>query len=387
MIKEDQEGKDLDFLPEAMVEEMLSKQKDVIGRIGGRIRNLSSIKEEARGILSDIGLLKNFTNIVRQKSYPTTVGTDGSNSRIMQLSMDTSAVAAVAVEGLIPPRENRIWEKPHHIVNLFLLEHSPYTVELLRYLMFSYELELASKAPHRVVMLDGSFTSVLVSIGQGLYTRNLGPTELKNEIESKILQTLNNFQMLLTSPRMDQIFVAIPKYTERREIITKLEDKGMNYPFLIGQDDKAFLTMVLHPQEFVGPVKLEEPKSPWHLTGVPEQNTDLKNKITQAMDELYVVYVKPSAIHPALRAEIPASVAMNEHRLLILLEALIEQTTIPGIFEPYPLYIADMFVKHVHGSLIELREAAISDMAKFKELNLPDFYLSLHDYRSEERFE
>jgi len=60
---------------------------------------------------------------------------------------------------------------------------------------------------------------------------------------------------------------------------------------------------------------------------------------------------------------------------------------IPGIFEPYPLYIADMFVKHTHGSLLELREAAISDMSRIDNLNLTDYFLSLHDYRSRSDFE
>jgi len=34
--------------------------------------------------------------------YPTTAGVDGTRTHIMQLAMDTLAVAAVAVEGLIP---------------------------------------------------------------------------------------------------------------------------------------------------------------------------------------------------------------------------------------------------------------------------------------------
>jgi len=379
--------RDLDFLPEAMVQEMLQKQKSVINKICDNLQKLNSIKTKAREILLNLGVIENFADIIRQKSYPTTVGVDGTRSRIMQLSMDTAAIAAVAVEGLVPPKEERIWPKPHHIIKIFQLEHSPHTDELLRGLMFSFELELACKPPHRVVMLDGSFTSILVATGQCLLYKDEGPEELRKEVESRIEQTLQNFYTVLTSPKIDQIFVAIPKYTERKEVIRLLKNEGMSDPILDKIDDRGFLTLCLKSQEFIRPLPLEKPQTPWHLTGVPEEYSNLKDSILEAMNNLYVTYIKPSPVHPALRAEIGSSVALDERRLFILLQALLEQTVIPGIFEPYPLYVADMFVKRVHGSLLELRESAISDMAKISRLNLNDFFLALHEYRSKGDFE
>jgi len=161
----------------------------------------------------------------------------------------------------------------------------------------------------------------------------------------------------------------------------------MTDPILDKIDDRGFLTLCLKSQEFIRPLPLEKPQTPWHLTGVPEEYSNLKDSILEAMNNLYVTYIKPSPVHPALRAEIGSSVALDERRLFILLQALLEQTVIPGIFEPYPLYVADMFVKRVHGSLLELRESAISDMAKISRLNLNDFFLALHEYRSKGDFE
>ena len=80
--------RDLDFLPEAMVEEMLSKQKEVIKRIGANLQKLSSLKAKVREALLNLGVIRDFADVVRQKSYPTTVGVDGTRSRIMQISMD-----------------------------------------------------------------------------------------------------------------------------------------------------------------------------------------------------------------------------------------------------------------------------------------------------------
>ncbi|HIE14544.1 TPA: hypothetical protein EYP70_04670 [Candidatus Bathyarchaeota archaeon] len=84
--------------------------------------------------------------------------------------------------------------------------------------MFFYKLELACNAPHNLVMLDGSFTSILVAIGQCLKNRSKAPIELRKEIEARIEVTLQKFNKVLTSPRIDQIFIALPKYTERKEL-------------------------------------------------------------------------------------------------------------------------------------------------------------------------
>jgi hypothetical protein len=164
----------------------------------------------------------------------------------------------------------------------------------------------------------------------------------------------------------------------------KLKEFGLSIPLLEEIDDKGLLTMVLEPLEFVGPLQLTRNEDAWHFTGVSEET---EQKIVTAMNELQVFYFKPSRMHPALRVEVASSVANERSKMRVILEALLNQTTIPGVLEPYPLHIADLFVKHVHGGLMELREAAIGEMGKSKELNLPDFYLALHDYRSKRGFE
>jgi hypothetical protein len=386
----EEKGRDLDFLPEAMVEEMLKRQSGVIQNVGKRIKALSEIKGKIRQKLEETNLLRNFGEEVSSPTYPTTAGVDGTRSVMKQLSLDTAAVAAIAVEGLIPPKEPRHWEKPRHLLNLYLLRHSRQTEPLLRHLMFSYELELATKAPHRIVFLDGSFTSFLIGLGQGFQLKKQSLAgrmkylkELTEEVRLRETGTLENFLKALTSPRVDQFFVAVPKYTSRNELNYKLKESGLSIPLLEEIDDKGLLSMVLKPLEFVGPLRLTRPEDRWHFTGVSK---DVEQKIVGAVNELQVFYFKPSPMHPALRVEVASSIATEKPKMRVLLEGLLNQTTIPGVLEPYPLHIADLFVKHVHGGLMELREAAIGEMGKSKELDLPDFYLALHDYRSERGF-
>lgn len=389
---EEEKRSDLDFLPEAMVEEMLKRQSKVIEKIGDRIKGLVKIKEKIRHALENNNLVKNFADELTSPFYPTTAGVDGTRSIIRQLSLDTAAIAALAVEGLIPPKEQGIWEKPHYILNIYLLKHSIRTDTFLRHLMFSYELQLATKSPHKVVFLDGSFTSFLVGLGQGFQLKRQvleeqqikEAEELAEEIQLRQEDTLKNFVTVLTSPRVDQFFVAIPKYTSRNEVNTKLKECGLTAPLIDETDDKGLLSLVLEPLEYVGPLSLTRPEDRWHFTGVSDK---AEREVVEAMNNLQVFYFRPSRMHPALRVEVSNSVASDKHKLRVLLEALLNQTTVPGIMEPYPLYIADLFVKHVHGGLMELREAAIGEMGKTKELDLPDFYLALHDYRSESGFE
>jgi hypothetical protein len=383
---------DLDFLPEAMVEEMLKKQSEVIEKIDNKIREFVKIKEDIRRVLKNNNLMRSFADELTPPSYPTTAGVDGTRSIIRQLSLDTAAIAAVAVEGLIPPKEQGFWEKPHFALNIYTLKHSTYTDAFLRHLMFSYELQLATKSPHKVVFLDGSFISFLVGLGQGFQLKKQvieehqirEAEELAKEIQLRQDETIKNFVTTLTSPRVDQFFVAIPKYTSRNEVNTKLKEYGLVTPLIDEIDDKGLLSLVLEPLEYVGPLPLTCSEDRWHFTGVEEET---EQEIIKAMNNLQVFYFRPSKMHPALRVEVSGSVANDRHKLRVLLEALLNQTTVPGIMEPYPLYIADLFVKHVHGGLMELREVAIGEMGKIKELNLPDFYLALHDYRSESGYE
>jgi len=381
----------LDYLPEAMVNEMLQKHASVVEGLSNRLREIEQIKTTLREKLLELKLLRNVSGILGQKTYPTTAGVDGTYAAIRQLALDTVGIAGVAVEGLVPPHETRRWDIPHHIIRIFPVEHNPNTLSLCSALMFSFELELATSAPHRVVFLDGSLTTHLIKIGQGLMNLDKGPTVLKNEFAPRIVSTLENYIKILTSPRADIMYVGVPKYSSRDEIIKKLKENGVNYPILDSVDDKGLLSIVLRPGDVVGPIELGRKEDRWHLTlgeGRKDQPElqELRKKIIDALWKLHVLYFKVSPAHPALRLEVNENIARNDRMVAVLLEAVMDQSGIPGILEPYPLYIADMFVKYAYFALSELKEAALTDVVRV--LGVPeDIFLALHDYRSEGGFE
>jgi len=261
-------------------------------------------------------------------------------------------------------------------------------------IMFSYELELALKAPHNVVFLDGSLVSYLIGIGQGLYAiyksseRDNAPPELVNHFTERLVDTLNNYYEILISSKIERIYVGIPKYSSRNEIIGYINKFDIEDEGLKNVNDKGLLSLVLKAGDVVGPVKLLV-GGRWrlHLDGLPDHLSYLSDQVLAALEDIYVLYFKPSVSHPTLRVEIAGEVARNKSRLSILLDALYDQSRIPGVIEPYPIHIADMFVKNVHGSLHVLREAFISDIGEIPGIDFSDIYLFLHNYRSEGGFE
>jgi hypothetical protein len=151
------------------------------------------------------------------------------------------------------------------------------------------------------------------------------------------------------------------------------------------------LSLALEAGEVIEPVKLTRQADRWHLTlgkdrEKDEKFTSLRKRIITALNELYVMYFKPHENQPALRLEIGKNIAMNKKRIGVVLEAVWDQTGIPGVFEPYPLYIADQFVKNAYSALFELKDATLPELNRSLEIS-PDVILAFHDYRTEAGYE
>src|SRR3989442_14867405 len=107
-----------EYLPEALVEEMLSHYKRLGEQLSASLEEIQSQKEKIRGSLGSQNLLRTDSAIIRSHAYPTTCGVDGSYAMERLLSTDIAAMAGVAVEGLTPPSEKRHWPHPHHICHI-----------------------------------------------------------------------------------------------------------------------------------------------------------------------------------------------------------------------------------------------------------------------------
>ena len=360
-------------LPEALVEEMLSKSEEVGSSLYDSFKEIQRNKEDIRHQLSSKGFLKRDSE-VGYPSIPTTCGVDGSYAVERLLAIDFVACASVAVEGLTPPSEKRHWEKPRHRVFIGPETHNPDSVSIIRGLMMEMEIELAVKAPHDIVFLDGSLTTPLIYMNQAINKIIETPeTKLSEEIRDKFEDFLNCYSTVLEAKRSDKLWAGIPKYTTKREL-------GEKFEWPAHYDDRAILTTILEPGEFTSPLPLTPPSQPWHLK-LP--SGDINKAFDEILRRVHVMYYKPHKWTPALRIEIAPSVATNNARIAILLQGLKYQCGTPGILEPYPLYIADRMVKHLGKAIPAFRQTATKRMTELHKGDIGEIFFSMHGYRTE----
>ncbi len=365
-------------LPEALVEEMLSKSEMVGESLHVAFKEIQENKEKIRGQLQVENILKKDSE-VGYPGIPTTCGVDGSYAIERLLATDFAACAAVAIEGLTPPSEKRHWEKPHHRVLIHPEKHDPDTSTVIRGIMMEMELELAAKAPHDIVFLDYSLTTPLIFMNQAINkVLESDETVIGKSLVEKFREFLDSYKIILEAARSDKLWIGIPKYTTRRELGKKL--KWPSY-----YDDRAILTAILSPGEFTTPIPLDQPIQPWHLR-LPYDDKELerlKDEVLSGIERLYVIHYKPHNWIPALRIEIASSIATNNSRIAVLFQGLKYQCGTPGILEPYPLYMADRMVKHLGGAIPAFRQTATRRMAELYQGDIGEIFFSMHGYRTE----
>lgn len=149
-------------LPQALVSEMLGQSEELAG---GMVMDIARIREERERLRGKLeGRIRLDSDIVRMPRFPTAAGVDGSYCMDSLLATDFVAIAAVAVEGLVPrTKDEPIWPKPHHFVSVERMAHDEAIQTLAKAIMLSMETQLAALAPHNVVMLDGSLTTITIA--------------------------------------------------------------------------------------------------------------------------------------------------------------------------------------------------------------------------------
>jgi len=358
-------------LPSALVEEMLEKSEDLGRNI---VENfISSIEERdvLHNKLEEEGLLKRDSDLGVTR-IPTTCGVDGAYAIDKLLANDIVAIAAVAIEGLVPPKEDRQWPQTRHKLVSKVINHNDDTGLIARGIMVLLEYNVTSKAPHDIIFFDGSFKTPLIYVNQALNKIEEHP--LKNNLNEFLDESLHLYLQALQSERSDKVWASVPKYSSNKEISKKMK---WDYGF----DDRAFLSRVLKPGEFTMPLNIEKPKDRWHLKIIDKT---IESKLNDALNKLKILYYRPHKWTPAFRIEISSSVASNNYRLGLLLQGIKNQAINPTILEPYPLYMADRMVKHIGVAMPAYRQIITKRMAdNYLEKDFSDIFFAMHGYRTE----
>jgi len=362
-------------LPDALVQDLLAKAMPVAEGVNKNLQYLRQAKASLRAEAERRGWIRRKADLDVPRE-PSVVGIDGSYQVHRLTAVDLCAAASVAVEGT-SKEAKRHWEKPHHRIWVEALEHSKNVTNTLRGLMISMELDLAAKAPHDLVLLDGSFIVLLIYLNQGLTSVREAPQTLQEEFLGRWRDegVLDRFVSLLTSDRT----VAVPKYSGRNELADLLTGKD-----LPKTDGKTLATLILSPGEYTAPEPIYRfggEDREYHLPSeyCPEKTQEL---INQHLADMRVIFFRPFGWVPAVRLELPKPIASSLTRLSMVLHGIERQFFSPAVIEPYPLFLADRMVKSL-GAGVAVIEQAVAQHVAGHSPDVETTMLFLQNYRTE----
>jgi len=363
-------------LPDALVRDLLAKAVPVAEGVS---QNLQALRDAHALLYTEA---RNHRLICRKADLdvprePSVVGVDGSYQVHRLTALDLCAAAAVAVEGT-SKEAIRHWPEPYHDMWVDGLPHRVDTVGVLRGMMVSMEMALAANAPHDLVLLDGSFSSLVIYLNQALTKTNDCAKALADDfLERWSSGVLEQLKALLTSDRT----VAMPKFTSRNEF---LRGNMLTPPVIV--DGKTLATMLLNPGEYTRPLPLHDETDPasQQVDHLPDKYCPKKDMddIVEAMNGLSVIYFRPYGWLPALRMELPSTITASNTRLSIVLEGVTRQFFSPAVIEPYPLFLADRMVKSL-GSGVAVIEQAVAQHVAGSSDDIENMLLFLQNYRTE----
>lgn len=369
-------------LPAALVEDVLSLTTNVSQMLLSTFERVRQDRTALRQALFDRAFIVNEGSL-EYPPLPTTCGIDGSYAIERLLSSDLAAAAAVAVEGLTPPSEKRHWQQPRHTAFIVPEAHHEQTATIIRSVMLGNELLLATRAPHDLVMIDQTLTLPIIYMNQALNAAPATPgLRSSQEFISHSLEYLEAYATLLQAQRSDKNYVALPKYSTRREL-----GEEMRWPD--ASDDRGMLTLLLKAGELIRPRRIEQPERPWHLnTGhlpasMQTRAAELASSIVSNLDHVHVFYYRPHDWMPAIRVEIAESIATNPYRLASVVHGLKHQCATPAMLEPYPLYLADRTVKALARAIPAFRQVTTQRISEGYEGDVGEVFFAMHGYRSD----
>ena len=357
-------------LPDALVRDLLESSVPVAEEVQNRFGRLQSMQSDLRNNAQRLSLVhrKSDLEVTRE---PSVAAIDGSYQIHRLTSIDLCASAAVGVEGTSKEAQ-RHWQEPRHRFWAKATPHNEATTLLLRGLMVSMELELASETPHDLVLLDGSFASLIIYLNQGLSNLAEEPSmgdNLRHRWESQ-----NLMQRLVTTLRSTRT-LALPKYTSRNELVGLFPHEATS-----DCDGRTLATLILEPGEYTMPLSVYRDE-PYHLPSYLCSGEDL-DQLNAALSEIQVIYFRPFGWVPALRLEVPGAIAHSRTRLSLVLRGIESQFFVPAVMEPYPLFLADRMVKSLGSAVAAMEQTIIQHVTDHSE-DIELTMLLLQNYRTE----
>ena len=223
-------------------------------------------------------------------------------------------------------------------------------------IMAAMEILMAHRNRAKVVLVDGSLNSGLITISKAVYSARTASGTLEDTLRGHVTAELREAVLDLLT---DRRFVALPKYTTTNELARWLPAE------FASQDAKTLATMALAPGEMTVWVEKTESgrvaqRSIGRALGFEGRGED---ELESLMAGVGSCYYRPHAWTPAFRLDVPYATIEDAEATCAVLRAVRDNTQTSGILEPFPLYLVDQYAKHIsHGAAPMVSMAAMENV-------------------------
>ena len=348
--------------------ELLARAPVVSDTLSGRVAGLSERRDgmRERALAEKEELIRRLPGDVPGLEGLTVAAVDGSSAVERLSGVDVYAAAAVRVSGFGGSVEP---SPPDHALEIHAVDALADGDRLNQALMSFLECELVSSSSADLVLLDGTMSSIVIRAGFALRVAIDRLDDLSRAVWSKWLDVARDaLPPLLKSSRV----ASIPKRSTAANEFARWTSVFENSE--TEMSGLATANLILESGEYTRPLSL--PTEGLYLGDTPITREDIEH-LNLLFADMRVVYFRPREWSPAYRIELAPSVAEDRKLLERQLGLLREQAVNPAMREPYPLYLADRFVRSLSRGMSAVTESVRRDVtAKSDDIDLVSRFLS-----------
>ena len=331
-------------LPDVMVQALLERSSKVSEALTARVNKLAGQQRDLRDRALREGIIKPLS--VPDLEGKTVVAVDGSATVERMAGTDVYAAAAVRVAGY----GGKVEAKPEKCkVSMHEVEGLAHGARINQALMVMHECRLVSDSKDHLVLLDGTIFTMVLNAGIGIVEANDKYDDLSEALKKRWEDYGRDIiPALLVSQRVASIPKRSTAANEFERWTTIFDGRETELSGI------ATANLILKAGEYTEPLAL--PTERLYLGNAP-MTEKYRDELNRHFSAIKVVYFRPRDWSPAYRIEIAPRVAEDEDLLQRQLALIREQCVNSAMREPYPVYLADRFVRSLGKGMAAVVEA------------------------------
>ena len=343
-------------LPDVMVQALLERSSEVSCALRKRVDELAKQQGELRERALAEDVIQKLPEHVPDAEGKTVVAVDGSYAIERMAGTDVYAAAAVRVSGYgaeVEPKPEKCKVSMHEVEGL------THGARINQALMVLHECQLILQSPADLVLVDGTIFTMILNVAIGLVEAKDKPDPLSSALESHWYGEgcdARGLRDAIPSLLISQRIASIPKRSTATNEFERIPNMfNGDFAYMPGI---ATANLILDAGEYSKP--LPTPRS---LGSDAPMTCQYRADLNVHLNALQVVYFRPRDWSPAYRIELSPRVADDQHLLERQLALIREQCVNPAMREPFPVYLADRFVRSLSKGVDAVQEAVRGQVA------------------------